>query len=148
MSDAPLFESHIRSLPFLHRGKVRDIYALGDDRLLIVQAGRLWAFDSVLPTPIPGKGRVLPELLLFWFEKLRHVVPNHLTGIDPQSVVAAGEREQISGRAMVVRRLKPLLVEAVVRGYIIGSGWKDYEAAGAICGIALPPGLRQAEELP
>jgi phosphoribosylaminoimidazole-succinocarboxamide synthase len=147
MSDAPLFQSDLKSLPFLHRGKVRDIYAVPDDRLLIVQTDRLSAFDVVLPTPIPGKGEVLTALSLFWFDKLKHVVPNHLTGIDPATVVAADEREPIAGRAMIVRRLKPLLVEAVVRGYLIGSGWNDYRASGAVCGIALPAGLKQAEKL-
>ena len=148
MSAQPLLQSGLKSLPFLHRGKVRDIYAVGDDKLLIVQTDRLSAFDVVLPTPIPGKGEVLTELSLFWFDKLSHLVPNHLTGIDPASVVAAGERDQIAGRAMVVRKLKPLMVEAVVRGYIIGSGWKDYQDTGAICGLRLPPGLVQAQKLP
>ena len=148
MSDEPLFQSSLKSLPFIHRGKVRDIYAVGDDKLLIVQTDRLSAFDVILPTPIPGKGRVLTELSLFWFEKLRHIVPNHLTGIAPESVVAENERDQIAGRAMVVRRLKPLLVEAVVRGYIIGSGWKDYQETGAVCGITLPPNMEQAQKLP
>ena len=148
MSDAPLLQSDLKSLPFLHRGKVRDLYAVGDDKLLIVQTDRLSAFDVILPTPIPGKGRVLTELSLFWFDKLQHVVPNHLTSIDPASVVAPDERSQIAGRAMVVRKLKPLLVEAVVRGYLIGSGWNDYEASGRVCGIALPAGLLQAQKLP
>jgi phosphoribosylaminoimidazole-succinocarboxamide synthase len=148
MSSKPLLQSDLKSLPFLHRGKVRDIYAVGDDKLLIVQTDRLSAFDVILPTPIPGKGEVLTELSLFWFEKLKHVVPNHLTGIDPASVVAPAEREQIAGRAMVVRKLKPLMVEAVVRGYIIGSGWKDYQDTGAVCGIRLPPALVQAQKLP
>jgi phosphoribosylaminoimidazole-succinocarboxamide synthase len=148
MSNGPLFQSELKSLPFLHRGKVRDIYAVGEDKLLIVPTDRLSAFDVVLPTPIPGKGEVLTALSLFWFDKLQHVVPNHLTGIDPQAVVSANEREQIAGRAMTVRRLKPLLVEAVVRGYLIGSGWNDYRETGAVCGIVLPPGLKQAEKLP
>src|ERR1043165_4305984 len=148
MSDAPLLQSSLKSLPFLHRGKVRDIYAVGDDKLLIVQTDRLSAFDVILPTPIPGKGRVLTELSFFWFDKLKDIVPNHLTGIDPSSVVAPEERAQIEGRAMVVRKLTPLLVEAVVRGYIIGSGWKDYQDSGAICGIQLPKGLQQAQKLP
>ena len=144
-----LFESDLKSLPFLHRGKVRDIYAVGDDKLLVVQTDRLSAFDVILDDPIPGKGQVLTALSLFWFGKLAHVIPNHLTGIDPATVVAdAREREQIAGRAMVVRRFKPLLVEAVVRGYVAGSGWKDYQDTGAICGIRLAPGLRQAEKLP
>ena len=148
MASDALFQSNLKSLPFIHRGKVRDIYAVGDEKLLIVQTDRLSAFDVVLPTPIPGKGRVLTELSLFWFEKLKHIVPNHLTGIAPESVVAANERDQIAGRAMVVRRLKPLLVEAVVRGYIIGSGWKDYQETGAVCGIRLPPNMEQAQKLP
>ena len=148
MSDSPLLQSNLSSLPFLHRGKVRDIYAVGDDKLLIVQTDRLSAFDVILPTPIPGKGRVLTELSLFWFDRLSHVVPNHLTGIDPLSVVAPEERQQIEGRAMVVRKLKPLLVEAVVRGYIIGSGWKDYQDSGSTSGIKLPAGLQQAQKLP
>jgi phosphoribosylaminoimidazole-succinocarboxamide synthase len=146
--DTPLFESDIKSLKFLHRGKVRDLYAVDEDKLLIVQSDRLSAFDVILPTPIPGKGRVLTELSFFWFDRLGHLVPNHLTGIAPESVVAANERQQVSGRAMVVKRLKPLLIEAVVRGYIIGSGWNDYQKTGAICGIRLPAGLRQAEKLP
>ena len=148
MSAKPLLESNLKSLPFLHRGKVRDLYAVGDDKLLVVQTDRLSAFDVILPTPIPGKGEVLTELSLFWFDKLAHIIPNHLTGIDPASVVAPEERAQIAGRAMVVRRLTPLMVEAVVRGYIIGSGWKDYQDTGAICGIRLPPGLVQAQKLP
>jgi phosphoribosylaminoimidazole-succinocarboxamide synthase len=148
MSNAPLLQSNLKSLPFLHRGKVRDIYAVGDDQLLIVQSDRLSAFDVILPTPIPGKGEVLTELSNFWFEKLKDVVPNHLTGIDPSSVVAPDERSQIEGRAMVVRKLTPLLVEAVVRGYLIGSGWKDYQDTGAVCGIKLPAGLAQAQKLP
>ena len=148
MSGEPLFQSELKSLPLIHRGKVRDIYAVGQDKLLIVQTDRLSAFDVILPTPIPDKGRVLTALSFFWFDKLKHVVPNHLTGIAPESVVAPEEREEIAGRAMVVRRLEPLLVEAVVRGYIIGSGWKDYQETGAICGIQLPPNLEQAQKLP
>ena len=147
-SDATLFQSDLKSLPFLHRGKVRDIYAVGEDMLLIVQSDRLSAFDVILPTSIPGKGRVLTGLSLFWFERLKHIVPNHLTGIAPESVVAENERAQIAGRAMVVRKYRPLLIEAVVRGYLIGSGWKDYQDNGAICGIRLPAGLRQADQLP
>ena len=145
---APLLQSTLKSLPFLHRGKVRDLYAVGDDKLLVVQTDRLSAFDVILPTPIPDKGRVLTEMSFFWFDKLKHVVENHLTGIDPASVVAPDERDQIAGRAMVVKKLKPLMVEAVVRGYIIGSGWSDYQKTGAICGIKLPAGLRQAQQLP
>jgi phosphoribosylaminoimidazole-succinocarboxamide synthase len=148
MADSALFESSLKSLPFLHRGKVRDLYAVGDDKLLVIQSDRLSAFDVVLPTPVPGKGKVLTALSYFWFEQLKHVIPNHLTGIDPESVVSAGERDQVAGRAMVVRRLKPLPIEAIARGYIIGSGWKDYQKTGAICGIPLPAGLREAEQLP
>jgi len=147
-SDATIFETSIKSLPFVHRGKVRDIYAVSHDKLLVIQTDRLSAFDVILPTPIPGKGRVLTEMSSFWFHKLGHVVPNHLTGVEPETVVAAHERGQVSGRAMVVRRLKPLLIEAVVRGYIIGSGWADYQKTGAVCGIKLPAGLKQAQKLP
>ncbi|RPI43376.1 MAG: phosphoribosylaminoimidazolesuccinocarboxamide synthase [Betaproteobacteria bacterium] len=144
----PLLETHLESLPFLHRGKVRDLYAVGEDKLLVVQTDRLSAFDVILPTPIPGKGQVLTALSLFWFERLEHVLPNHLTGIAPESVVAPHERAQIAGRSMLVRRFKPLMIEAVVRGYLAGSAWKDYQTSGAVCGIALPPGLREAERLP
>ncbi len=145
----PLFESSLTSLPLLGRGKVRDMYALGDERLLIITTDRLSAFDVVLPDPIPGKGRVLNRLSNFWFARLAHIIPNHLTGAAPESVVK-GEAEiaQVEGRSVVVRRLKPLPVEAVVRGYLIGSGWKDYQKTGAVCGIRLPPGLRQADKLP
>jgi phosphoribosylaminoimidazole-succinocarboxamide synthase len=143
-----VFESSLKSLPFLHRGKVRDIYAVDDDKLLVIQTDRLSAFDVVLPTPVPGKGQVLTALSLFWFRKLAHVIANHLTGIEPESVVSPDERSQVAGRAMVVRRLKPLPLEAIARGYIIGSGWKEYQRTGAICGIPLPPGLREAGELP
>jgi len=147
MSDTPLYKTDLKSLPFLHRGKVRDIYAVGDDKLLVVQSDRLSAFDVILDDPIPGKGRVLTELSCFWFDKLKHIIPNHLTGIDPASVVAPEERVQIAGRAMVVHKYKPLMIEAVVRGYIIGSGWSDYQKTGAVCGIKLPAGLKQAEKL-
>jgi len=144
----PMLQSDLKSLPFLHRGKVRDIYAVGHDKLLVVQTDRLSAFDVILPDPIPQKGSVLTRLSLFWFAKLGHVVPNHLTGIAPETVVAPNERDQVEGRAMVVKKLKPLMIEAVVRGYVVGSGWKDYQATGAICGIKLPAGLKQAEKLP
>ena len=145
----PLFESTIKSLPLLGRGKVRDIYAVGDDKLLIVTTDRLSAFDVILPDPIPGKGAVLTAVASFWFGKLAHVVPNQLTGIDPETVVKGSEEQaQVRGRALVVRRLKPLPIEAVARGYLIGSGWKDYQATGAVCGIALPPGLQMAQQLP
>src|SRR6478672_6137261 len=143
-----LYQSTISSLPLLGRGKVRDNYAVGDDKILIVTTDRLSAFDVVMNEPIPGKGMVLNQMSDFWFEKLGHIVPNHLTGIAPESVGAPEEVEQVRGRAVVAKRLKPILVEAVVRGYIIGSGWKDYQANGAICGIHLPAGLRQADKLP
>jgi phosphoribosylaminoimidazole-succinocarboxamide synthase len=145
---AALFESQIRTLPRIGRGKVRDIYAVGEDKMLIVTSDRLSAFDVVLSDPIPDKGRVLNEMANFWFERLGHIVPNQLTGIDPESVVAEDERAQVRGRSVVVKKLKPLPIEAVVRGYIIGSGWKDYQRSGRICGIELPKGLRQAEKLP
>jgi phosphoribosylaminoimidazole-succinocarboxamide synthase len=148
MASAPLLESNLQSLPLVHRGKVRDLYAVGEDRLLVIQTDRLSAFDVILPTPIPGKGEVLTALSLFWFERLRHVLPNHLTGIDPATVVARHERDQVAGRSMVVRRFRPLLIEAVVRGYLAGSAWKDYQASGAVCGIALPAGLQEAQQLP
>ncbi len=143
-----ILETKLGSLPFLHRGKVRDLYAVGDDKLLVIQTDRLSAFDVILPTPIPGKGRVLTELSNFWFKKLSHVIPNHLTGIAPESVVSEADRAQVAGRSMVVKKLKPLLVEAVVRGYLIGSGWSDYKKTGAVCGIKLPEGLLQAQKLP
>jgi phosphoribosylaminoimidazole-succinocarboxamide synthase len=148
MSSQPLHQSDLRSLKFLHRGKVRDIYEIDRERLLIVQTDRLSAFDVILPTPIPGKGEVLTALSLFWFRWLAHVVPNHLLEVDPCTVVAAPERAQIAGRAMVVRRLRPLPIEAIVRGYVAGSGWKEYQKTGAICGIPLPAGLREADKLP
>ena len=148
MSNASLFESNLKSLEFLHRGKVRDIYAVGDDKLLVIQSDRLSAFDVILPDPIAGKGEVLTAMSNYWFKKLGHVIPNHLTGIAPETVVAANEREQVAGRAMVVRKFKPLMIEAVVRGYIIGSGWKDYQMTGMVCGIKLPAGLKEAEKLP
>jgi phosphoribosylaminoimidazole-succinocarboxamide synthase len=144
----PMHESNVKSLPFLHRGKVRDLYAVGDDKLLVIQTDRLSAFDVILPDPIPEKGRVLTALSHFWFDKLAHVIPNHLTGIAPETVVAPSERDQVAGRAMVVKRFKPLMIEAVVRGYVVGSGWKEYQATGAVCGIELPRGLEQASKLP
>lgn len=143
-----LFESNIESLPLVARGKVRDIYAVGDDRLLIVTTDRLSAFDVVMPTPIPGKGEVLTQLANFWFAKLQHIAPNHLTGAPPESVVQSGERAQVAGRAIVVRRFKALPVEAVVRGYIEGGGWKEYQEKQSICGIPLPAGLQRAQQLP
>ena len=145
----PLQQSDIGSLPFLHRGKVRDIYAVGDDKLLVVQTDRLSAFDVILPNPIPGKGEVLTTMSNFWLNKLQHVIPNHLTGIDPESVVKTGaDRAQVRGRAFVAKKLKPLPIEAIMRGYLVGSGWKDYQKTGKVCGIALPAGLREAEKLP
>lgn len=143
-----LFETTIKSLPFLHRGKVRDIYAVDADKLLIVQTDRLSAFDVILPTAVPGKGKILTALSQFWFDKLAHIMPNHLTGIAPASVVTVDERVQVQDRAFVIRRLQPLPIEVIVRGYVIGSGWKDYQQTGAICGISLPPGLKLAEQLP
>ncbi|ACR30038.1 phosphoribosylaminoimidazolesuccinocarboxamide synthase [Burkholderia glumae] len=143
-----LYESTLRSLPLLGRGKVRDNYAVGTDKLLIVTSDRLSAFDVVMGEPIPNKGRVLNQMANFWFEKLSHIVPNHLTGDAPEAVVAADEVEQVKGRAVVVKRLEPILVEAVVRGYLAGSGWKDYQATGAVCGVELPPGLQNAQKLP
>ena len=148
MARAALFESSLKSLPFLHRGKVRDIYAVDDDKLLVIQTDRISAFDVILSDPIPDKGRVLTALSDFWFAKLAHIIPNHLTGIAVESTVAPNECDQVAGRAMVVKRLQPLLIEAVVRGYVVGSGWKDYQGTGAICGIKLPAGLQQAEKLP
>ena len=147
MSDA-LFETTIKSLPLLHKGKVRDIYAIDDQRMLLVTTDRMSAFDVVMPTPIPGKGKVLTAVADFWFRKLAHILPNQLTGDDPESVVAPEEREQVRGRAVVVKRLKALPVEALVRGYLVGSGWSDYQKTGAVCGIKLPAGLRQADKLP
>ena len=143
-----LYQSTIQSLPLLGRGKVRDNYAVGDDKILIVTTDRLSAFDVVMNEPIPGKGMVLNQMSDFWFDKLAGIVPNHLTGIAPESVVAPEEAEQVRGRAVVAKRLEPIMVEAVVRGYLIGSGWKDYQDTGAVCGIALPAGLRQADKLP
>jgi len=143
-----LYESSIKSLPLISKGKVRDIYAIGDDQLLMVTTDRLSAFDVVMGEPIPGKGIVLNEMANFWFGKLSHVIPNHLTGIDPCSVVAADEVNQVKGRAIVTKRLKPIMVEAVVRGYLSGSGWKDYQETGSICGIQLPAGLKNAQQLP
>jgi phosphoribosylaminoimidazole-succinocarboxamide synthase len=127
---------------------VRDIYAVGDDKLLIVTTDRLSAYDVILPTPVPEKGRVLNELANFWFARLAPIIPNHLTGIDPESVVAPGERGEVRGRSMVVKRMTPLPVEAVVRGYLEGSGWKEYQESGKVCGIALPAGLARASRLP
>ena len=145
---APLLESRISSLPLIHKGKVRDIYAVGDDKLLIVTTDRLSAFDVVMPTPIPGKGEVLTKVSAFWFDKLKSIVPSQALDIAPESVVADNERDQVAGRAIVVKKLKALPVEAIVRGYLVGSGWKEYQASQSVCGIKLPAGLAQADRLP
>ncbi len=143
-----LLQTTLRSLPLLARGKVRDIYAVGDDHLLLVTTDRLSAFDVVFPTPIPGKGVILNVLTNFWFALFQEKIPNHLSGIDPKSVVAPEEREQVAGRSVVVKRLQALPLEAVVRGYLEGSGWKEYQSTGAVCGIPLPAGLERASRLP
>ena len=144
-----LHESSLTSLKFLHRGKVRDLYEVDADHLLIVQTDRLSAFDVILPTPIPGKGEVLTAVSNFWFKKLAHVIPNHLSGIDPESVVKTeAERAQVRGRSFVTKKLLPLPIEAIVRGYLVGSGWKDYKKTGALCGIQLPAGMQEAQKLP
>ena len=145
---AALLTTSITSLPLLARGKVRDNYAVGDDRMLMVATDRLSAFDVVMGEGIPGKGELLTRMALFWFERLGDIVPNHLTGDDPQSVVAPSERDQVRGRSMLVRRLRPLPIEAVVRGYLAGSGWSEYQRSATVCGVALPPGLRNASKLP
>jgi phosphoribosylaminoimidazole-succinocarboxamide synthase len=147
MSDA-LYETSIKSLPLIHKGKVRDIYAIDDKRMLIVTTDRLSAFDVVMPTPIPNKGKVLTAVADFWFARLAHILPNQLTGDAPESVVANDERSQVEGRAVVVKRLKALPIEAIVRGYLVGTGWADYLKTGAVCGIKLPAGLQQAGKLP
>lgn len=143
-----IFQTNLHSLPLLARGKVRDNYAVGDDRILMVASDRLSAFDVVLDDPIPGKGVILTRMALFWFDKLKDIVPNHLTGEDPTSVVAPDEVEQVRGRSMLVKRLDPLPIEAVVRGYLAGSGWKEYQASGTVCGVPLPPGLKMGSQLP
>ncbi|WP_435106285.1 phosphoribosylaminoimidazolesuccinocarboxamide synthase [Arhodomonas sp. AD133] len=151
MSDSPrtLFESDLPSLRRLARGKVRDLYEVDDEHLLIVTTDRISAFDVILPDPIPGKGAVLTALSRFWFDRMAHILPNHLAELPLEAVLPdPAERAQVDGRALVVRRLEPLPVEAIARGYIIGSGWKDYQATGAVCGIPLPDGLRQADRLP
>ena len=145
---ASLLNSSINSLPLLARGKVRDNYAVGEDRLLMVASDRLSAFDVVMGEPIPGKGALLTQMALHWFERLGDIVPNHLTGEDPESVVSADEKAQVRGRSMLVKRLTPLPVEAVVRGYLAGSGWSEYQASQSVCGVALPPGLTNAAKLP
>ena len=147
-----LHTSNITSLPLLARGKVRDNYAVGDDRILMVASDRISAFDVIMGQPIPGKGELLTQMALFWFDKLGpnglNICPIHLTGEAPESVVTAAEVPQVAGRSMLVKRLKPILVEAVVRGYLAGSGWKEYQAGGAVCGVKLPPGLKNASKLP
>jgi phosphoribosylaminoimidazole-succinocarboxamide synthase len=143
-----VYQTALQSLTLVGRGKVRDNYAIDNDRLLMVTTDRLSAFDVVMAEPIPGKGRVLNRLTLFWLDRLADVIPNHLLGASPDSVVSESDRAQVSDRSMVVRRLEPILVEAVVRGYLIGSGWKDYQSSGTVCGIRLPAGLRMAERLP
>ena len=144
-----MLESHVPSLQRIHQGKVRDIYAVDEQHMLIVTTDRLSAFDVVLPDPIPGKGRVLTQISNFWFARTRHIVPNHLADYPlARAVPDAAERAPLEERSIVVRRLRALPIEAVVRGYLIGSGWKDYQQTGAVCGIALPAGLRQADRLP
>ncbi len=143
-----LYESTLESLPLIHRGKVRDMYAIDEHHLLIVTTDRVSAFDVVLGEPIPGKGQVLTQLTEFWLNKLGHLIPTHATGIDPMSVVRPDEQDQVAGRGMVVKRLQPILFEAVVRGYLVGSGWADYQRTGSVCGIQLPTGLSLAQALP
>jgi phosphoribosylaminoimidazole-succinocarboxamide synthase len=143
-----LHSSSITSLPLLARGKVRDNYAVGDDRILMVASDRLSAFDVIMGEPIPGKGELLTQMALFWFGRLGHVCPNHLTGAAPESVVTSAEAPQVRGRSMLVRRLKPIPVEAVVRGYLAGSGWTEYQQSQTVCRVKLPPGLRNAGRLP
>jgi phosphoribosylaminoimidazole-succinocarboxamide synthase len=143
-----LHTSALTSLPLLARGKVRDNYAVGKDRLLMVASDRLSAFDVILGEPIPGKGALLTQMALFWFGKLGHICPNHLTGEAPESVVTAAEIPQVKDRSMLVKRLKPIPVEAVVRGYLAGSGWKEYQDSQAVCGVSLPAGLKNASKLP
>lgn len=145
----PLLQSSIKSLPLINQGKVRDIYDIDADKMLIVTTDRLSAFDVVLPTAIPGKGAVLTQVANFWFDRLSGIIPNHLTGIDPADVVSdPAEKAQVAGRGIVVRKLKPLPIEAVVRGYLVGGGWKEYKQTGTVCGIPLPAGLQEASKLP
>ncbi|MDI1240215.1 MAG: phosphoribosylaminoimidazolesuccinocarboxamide synthase [Polaromonas sp.] len=143
-----LHTSALTSLPLLARGKVRDNYAVGKDRLLMVASDRLSAFDVIMGEPIPGKGVLLTQMALFWFGRLGHICPNHLTGDAPESVVTPAELPQVAGRSMLVKRLKPIPVEAVVRGYLAGSGWKEYQDSQSVCGVPLPPGLKNASKLP
>ncbi len=150
MTQAPkaLYQSEVNSLKLLNQGKVRDIYDIDDKHMLIVTTDRLSAFDVILPDPVPGKGSVLTEVSNFWFDKFSDIIANHLTDIALQDVVSEQEYYQLKGRAIVVKKLRPLPVEAVARGYLIGSGWKDYLATQAVCGIRLPAGLEQAQQLP
>ena len=145
---AALLESSLSSLPLIARGKVRENYAVGSDRILMIASDRLSAFDVIMGEPIPGKGALLTQMALFWFDKLDGIVPNHLTGEDPLSVVSEAEKPQVKDRAMLVKRLKPLPVEAVVRGYLAGSGWAEYQVHGEVCGVKLPAGLQNASKLP
>jgi len=145
---AALLESTLTSLPLIARGKVRENYAVGTDRILMVASDRLSAFDVIMGEPIPGKGALLTQMALFWFKQLDGIVPNHLTGDDPLSVVTEGEKVQVRERSMLVKRLKPLPVEAVVRGYLAGSGWAEYQKNGEVCGVKLPAGLNNASKLP
>ncbi|HVZ47119.1 MAG TPA: phosphoribosylaminoimidazolesuccinocarboxamide synthase [Ramlibacter sp.] len=145
---AALHTSHVASLPLLARGKVRDNYAVGADRILMVASDRLSAFDVIMGEPIPGKGEILTRMALFWFARLGHICPNHLTGEAPESAVRPDEVAQVKGRSMLVKRLRPIPVEAVVRGYLAGSGWKEYQASQSVCGVRLPPGLKNASRLP
>ena len=147
-SSNALHTSSLQSLPLLARGKVRDNYAVGDDRILMVASDRISAFDVIMGEPIPGKGALLTQMALFWFDKLKGIVPNHLTGDAPESVVSAAEVPQVQGRSMLVKRLKPLPVEAVVRGYLAGSGWQEYQQSRSVCGVPLPEGLQNASKLP
>jgi phosphoribosylaminoimidazole-succinocarboxamide synthase len=145
----PLLQSSIKSLPLINQGKVRDIYDIDAETMLIITTDRLSAFDVILPTPIEGKGAVLTQIANFWFDKLAHIIPNHLTGIAPDSLVNdPAEKAQLGERAIVVKKLTPLPIEAVVRGYLVGSGWKEYQKSGTVCGIALPAGLQEASKLP
>ena len=148
MTATALHTSALNSLPLLARGKVRDNYAVGDDRILMVASDRLSAFDVIMGEPIPGKGVLLTQMALFWFDRLGDIIPNHLTGDAPESVVSAAEVPQITERSMLVQRLKPIPVEAVVRGYLAGSGWQEYQVSQSVCGVPLPPGLKNASPLP
>ena len=148
MNTPALHTSQLTSLPLLARGKVRDNYAVGDDRILMVASDRISAFDVIMGEPIPGKGALLTQMALWWFEQLKDIVPNHLTGDAPESVVAPGEVAQVQGRSMLVKRLQPIPVEAVVRGYLAGSGWKEYQDSRSVCGVPLPAGLQNASKLP